>query len=349
MSLEIIALEGTPFEMGGRHGQLLAEGARAMCETRIDLSLRASGGMSRDRILALAGESLPVFEDFAPDTYAEFCGIAEGAGVSREELLIGNGYTDFVDLVRLQAGPCECTAFGVCPQASGDGALCVGQTWDMNATAFPHVVAFRRTPRTGPASVTLTTAGCLSLIGLNEHGIAAGNTNLVPHDARAGVMYLGIIHTALAQTSFQAALETVISAPRMSGHFYYLGGPEGELAAVETTGVKHGLIQPEAGLLAHANHYDDPDLARYVGQSAPSENSVGREARMWRLLRGSRALEMETLWGILGDHEMPLCRHAATDADVRTCAAVVMSPARRVIRMGKGNPCESGFVEVSLA
>jgi isopenicillin-N N-acyltransferase-like protein len=351
MPINLVDLQGTPREMGWQHGELLAEGARAMCEARVDLCLRAAKEMSREDLLALASPSLPVFADFAPETYAEFQGIAEGAGLSEEELLIGNGYTDFADLVgQRMGGRGECTAFQVARSASRDGASYLGQTWDMNASAFPHVVAFRRTPATGPASVTMTTAGCLSLVGINECGIAIGNTNLVPRDATDGVMYLAIIHTVLAQSTFEDAVRAVIDAPRMSGHFYYLGGPAGELLGIETTAKRHALLKPSGpGLLAHANHYTDPELAAYVGQSLPAGNSPTREARMWDLLKAGLgqhdAISLDT---ILADHEAPICRHESPGDEARTCSAAIMCPSTRTIRMTKGHPCEEEMVEVGL-
>ena len=351
MGIELVDLQGTPHDMGARHGELLAQGARAMCEARIELSLRAGAGLSRQDLLDLAGESLPVFADFAPETYAEFQGIAEGAGLSEQELLIGNGYTDFADLVsRRAAARSECTAFQVTPGSSGDGRGYLGQTWDMNASAFPHVVAFRRLPTTGPASITMTTAGCLSLVGINECGIAIGNTNLVPRDARRGVMYLALIHTALAQTSFDEAMGAVTDAPRMSGHFYYLGGPDGELLGVETTAERYAFRRPnDAGLLAHANHYTDGELAAYVGQGEPTGNSAAREARMWHALSaGLGEHDPGTLVEVLSDHEAPICRHEAPGDEARTCSAAIMCPSERKIRMAKGYPCEEEMVEVAL-
>ncbi|MBM3956466.1 MAG: hypothetical protein FJ313_00255 [Gemmatimonadetes bacterium] len=350
MSIEIRLLEGSPHEMGGRHGEMLAEGARAMCETRIELCLRASEGrLSRSDLLALAGESLPIFTDFAPETYAEFCGIAEGAGVSREELLIGNGYTDFVDLVKRRASAVsECTAFAIAPVASRDGRSLLGQTWDMSASAYPYVVALRRMPRSGPASVTMTTTGCLSLVGINEHGIAVGNTNLVPADARNGVMYLATIHEALAQRTFEDAVRVVTDAPRMSGHYFYVGGPHGEIAGIETTATRSSQLVPdESGLLAHANHYVT-DLQSHAS-GPPGDNSLQREARMWELLRAEAAgHDLTTLTQALSDHETPICRHERPDEEIRTCSAAIMRPADRRLWMVKGNPCEEEFVEVAL-
>ena len=351
MAIVLVDLEGTPLEMGRQHGELLAEGARAMCESRIDLCRAARRDLSRRDLLGVASKCLPALADFAPATYAEFQGIAQGAGLPEAELLIGNGYTDFADLVRVQPPPSsECTAFEVSAAASRGGRSYLGQTWDMNGTAFPHVIALRRLPDDGPASVTMTTAGCLSLVGINECGVAIGNTNLVPRDARAGVMYLSVIHAALAQASFENAVDVVTNAPRMSGHFYYLGGPNGELVGIETTAARHAVLHPDAdGVLAHANHYVDGGLADYVGQGEPAGNSPAREARMWELLRTqSGEHDLVTLAGALSDHEVPICRHERPDDEARTCSAAIMCPSERAIRMARGYPCEEEMVEVRL-
>jgi len=60
MSLEVAPLAGTPAEMEGRHGEFLAEGARASCESRVELRLRAGQGKAREGLAAPAAEPLPV-------------------------------------------------------------------------------------------------------------------------------------------------------------------------------------------------------------------------------------------------------------------------------------------------
>jgi hypothetical protein len=58
MPLEVMSFAGTPSETGGRHGDLLAEGVRAMCEARLELCLQSSGTRSRRDLPAAAAEAL---------------------------------------------------------------------------------------------------------------------------------------------------------------------------------------------------------------------------------------------------------------------------------------------------
>ena len=264
------------------------------------------------------------------------------------QLYIGNGFTDFVDLVRRTYLPQdECTMFAATPPACEAGRSYLGQTWDMHATAFPYVVALHRLPKDGPASVTLTTTGCLSLIGINEAGIAVGNNNLVPRDAKIGVMYLAMIHHVLAQTSFDAAVSAIANAPRMSGHHYYIGGPAGEVAGIETTGTRHAVLKVDAeGIYAHANHYVDKGLAEYTVTEG-GEHSLTRETRMWELLReAAGGLDAQGAAELLRDHEAPICCHTDEPDGSRTCAAVVMCPSERTMWITAGNPCEEEMAQL---
>lgn len=348
MQIEIVTLSGTEREMGRQHGEAFAAGVQTMCEIRRRLILDRTPQHTQQSLLALTEEPLAMLQAMLPEVYEEFAGIAEGAGVSESELFVGNGYTDVVDLAASSnPRPEECTCFGVTGKASCDGKSYVGQTWDMHDSALDYVVAFERRPATGPRTVTLTTTGCLSLIGMNEAGVAVGNNNLVPVDARPGLMYLSLIHGALAQRDSAAALELICQAERMSGHHYYLGGAEGDVRAVETTGRRHAELGPDGrGVYAHANHYVAPEL---IGlQMARSlAGSRTREDQMRALLTEAAGdLEAEGLMKLLADHEAPICRHPQGDGS--TCGAVIMSPQERRMWLLKGRPCEGGFVEVSL-
>lgn len=350
--MKSLEFEGSFREIGRQHGEALRDGAEAMCESRIELSLRRAQRVRPDAdiewLLAVAARHLAFHEHYCPDTYEEFLGISEGAGIAPERLLIGNGYTDYVDVVTLGAcGICECTHITATGVATADGLTRLGQTWDMSFSAARHVVCIRRRPTGAPATVGITTAGCLSLIGLNEAGIAIGNTNLQSTDARPGVIYLATINHALAATSLDEAAERVALSPRASGHFYYLGGPDGRMIGLETSATTHAILHPDAsGLLAHTNHYIDTRMRGYEGGGAPGVNSVDRQGRARQLLdAGGGSLNIPAMQRALADHsgDNPICRHTEDDTGTGTLAAVIITPQAREMAVCMGNPCSSRF------
>ena len=355
MRIDIIELSGTPAEMGRQHAEQAHEAGLAMVRARCDLAL--SKAREKDetadmsRCLSLAAEHLPAHEQYSPEVYAEFRALAEGLGVGEDELLIGNGYTDYIDVLMLSLDEgAGCTSFIATGEATADGLTYVGQTWDMQAFAEPCMRLFRRRPDDGPAWLTLTTAGCLSLIGLSESGVAIGNTNVSPTDARPGVMYLAMIHQALRSPDFESAQAAITEAPRASGHYYYLGGPDGSAVGIETTATRHARVPIDGGLLVHANHYHDPDLAEMSRQPA-SENSFARELTLDGFLRphlGELDLDafIEGLSLRQGAH--PVCRPPAEPNEATTCAAAVMCPEQRKMWVATANPRTTEFEEIAI-
>lgn len=356
MALHHLELSGTPAEMGRQHGEALREQARAMCHTRLALAARAAEKLSPPRDLAwcleLAAQCVQPVADYSPGVFAEWSGIAEAAGLTLPEMVIGNGWTDFADLLH-RAGGAEahgCTFVAFTGERTVDGRTYVAQTWDMSPSAGPYLVLVRRRPAEGPATVGMTTAGCLSLIGLNEAGIAIGNTNLVPTDAHPGVHYLALIHQALAQTSPEAALAAIIGAQRLSGHFYYLAGPDGQVQSIETTAQRHQCLSPENGTLVHTNHYLGPVFA---GEAfpPPSGSSAARQARMSALVAETRApVGARDIQRLLSDHagDWPICRHCDDPASWASLAAVLMCPEAGKLWVAAGNPCGSPAKEYTL-
>lgn len=363
--MRLKVLEGTPHAMGIAHGRTLREEIHALAEERLRLSLAAVAEIgweaTPEQALALARKFLPIQERWSPAVHAEFTGIAEGAGIAPELLLIGNGYTDFKDVLardarRASHSPAseesaECTVFRVGPEATRDGRSYVGQTWDMHSTAEPFILCLLRRPAEGPATLGVTTAGCLSLVGLNDRGIACGNSNLVPTDARPGVIYLALIHAALSRARWEDACAAIREAPRSSGHNYYVAGPNAAFADLETTAEEVETLRPSEPIYVHANHYQSPRLMRLQAPLRPDATTQHREERLVaRLIARAGALDPEGLREALADHDAgpgPVCVHDRGDGS-KSCATVILCPETSTLWAGVGNPCEGSLCRFIL-
>lgn len=360
--LKMLTLHGSPREMGLQHGEELREDVRGMIQTRVDLAAeaanRAGARFDLQWCLNLAEESIPHLQRYSLPVFNELSGIAEGARLSLPEMIIGNGWTDFKDLLAMRVHldqnedeTHECTSLVVGGNLTADGNTYLAQTWDMNVSAGQYMVLVRREPAEGPKSLSLTTAGCLSLIGLNEEGLVAGNTNLAPLDARPGVFYLALIHHALAQRSFEDAVTAITTAQRMSGHYYYLGGPHGEFMGIETTATKHELVVPRLGTYVHTNHYLTGALIATRLTPCPGINTLGRQAQMEQLASGlGKDLTATDISQLLMNHEgdEPICRHDDDPQGAATLGAAVLCPQARKLWAAAGNPCSGQFEEHSV-
>jgi isopenicillin-N N-acyltransferase like protein len=305
---------------------------------------RQYGGREVDEsmVLAVARACIEPTAAYHPDGFAELSGIARGADMPLEKILAMNGLTDLRDVLAW-GGDLEalggCTSFVVTREWSREGKLLCGQTWDLATDNMPYVVGVHRQPEQGPATWTLTTVGCLSLIGLNEAGIAIGTTNIRTKDARPGVTYLSLIHKALASTTLDDAAAAISSAARAGAHFYYLADAHGRALALECTPEHVDVTEIEIGAYVHTNHCLCAEHQAIEGDT-PSASSHARQLRLESLIAadcGRADLDSAKRW--LGDRENGVNAISRTDFDgISSNGAVVMQPETGTIHVAHGPP-----------
>ncbi|MCA9718870.1 MAG: hypothetical protein KC468_29645, partial [Myxococcales bacterium] len=192
--------------------------------------------------------------------------------------------------------------------------------------------------------------GCLSLIGLNEAGIAVGTTNLKTLDARPGVPYLSLIHRALACRRYEDAVASICAAPRAGAHFYYVACRDERACVIECSATQAARVELERGARGQTNHCRIP--ANVAAQaSAPSSSSRARLARIEALLAGARGrLDLAAAKGFLADRangEDAILREDYDDTS--TNGAVVMVPGRGELWACGGSPETGAWVELVRA
>jgi isopenicillin-N N-acyltransferase-like protein len=293
-------------------------------------------------MLAVARACILPTAAYHPEGFAELSGIARGANLSVAKILAMNGLTDIRDVLAW-GGDLEalggCSSFVVTRESTRERKLLCGQTWDLATDNMPYVVGVHRQPEQGPATWTMTTVGCLSLIGLNEAGIAVGTTNIRTTDARPGVTYLSLIHKALAATTLDDAAAAIHSAARAGAHFYYLADAHGRALALECTPDHVDVTEIETGAYVHTNHCLCPEHQALEGDT-PSASSHARQLRLERLIAeesGRADLDSAKRW--LGDREGGVNAISRTDFDgISSNGAVVMQPETGTIHVAHGPP-----------
>lgn len=355
----LLRVAGSPYEMGLAHGRALAASVRSYAAERLALACSPTWSgreATREEVLDLAAACLEAHEERYPDLVEELRGLAAGAEVSAEELLVSGGFTDIVDAVA--AGPPggapaaprpasgeedDCTAFLVPAARMADGAPAFGQTWDMHEGSAEHLVLLEGRPRGGPAFVVLTTAGCVGMIGMNEAGLTVGINNLTAADGRVGVTWPFVVRAMLREETVADALAVLLGAPLCGGHNYLVMDAAGRGANVEAMPTAHAVTELGGEVVAHTNHCLAPATRSVERPRAPASQaeSEARLARARELLVG-RALDLEALQAVLSDRRA-VCRVGAPPAFVGTCGAIVARPASRELHAVAGRPGEARF------
>ena len=97
----LIEISGSPTERGLQYG----EQAKYKILVSIDLYLKSLKdlGLRKEEILDLAKGFVPSINDWAPDLVQEMKGIAKGASVAFEEIVLINARTEILQLAEINS------------------------------------------------------------------------------------------------------------------------------------------------------------------------------------------------------------------------------------------------------
>jgi isopenicillin-N N-acyltransferase-like protein len=262
----LIDLAGPPRERGRTYGAAAA--ARIHRSAEIYLTAFATLKLGPARVRELVDTLIPIIDRFEPVYLEEMRGIAEGAHCPLEHIVVVNARTELLAEGRRTAeaipptpGPVDgCTGAVVLPEASADGKLLHGQNWDWRAECAETGVVLRITRPDGPSVLTFTEAGGLARCGMNSAGVAlTANFLGSDRDGRTpGVPLVLLRRRALDSAHFALGIQTIYATAKFVSNNIMLSHAGGAAVDIESAPDESFLIQPDQGLLVHANHFESP-------------------------------------------------------------------------------------------
>ncbi len=344
-----LTVRGSAEAMGRQYGLHFRALIGAFVDNRMAAVETYLGERGHDGIEALlhtGAACMDKLKQFDPSGYAEHLGIAQGAGIEPVRLFTTANMTDIRDIITLPNAPLVledegCTAVLLPPESTANGQSLQGQTWDLNAPDVDYVIALHRLPDKGPETWTVTCAGCQTLMGMNQHGVAVGTTNLKTRGAQVGIPYLSVLHCALSQTMLAAASAIVEQAPVAGAHSYWIGNAR-EAVEWERTPASAFARSTKEGPLARSNHCLFPENAAL--ETDLSESTHARLERALACLHQSDEHTAETLKALFADRSdgrLSINRIASDQTGATTNAVVVCNPAVREFWACRG-PADRG-------
>ncbi|MEO1648501.1 MAG: C45 family peptidase [Pseudomonadota bacterium] len=330
-----LTVSGTPHEMGRQYGAHFRDMIHPFVADRVsavETYLRDTGHEGTDRLFEAGSACLETVRSFDLAGYAEHMGLAEGAGIDPVRLFTTANMTDVRDIIAYPDDPVVvedegCTVALVPPSLSANGHALQGQTWDLNGPDVQYVIALHRLPDEGPETWTVTCAGCLTLMGMNQHGVTVGTTNLKTYGAKVGVPYLSLLHRALSEKTRAAASAIVEDAAVAGAHTYWVGDKDGAIEWEKTP--QTGFLRTtEDGPLARTNHcLFEPNTARETDLSPSTHNRFDRMNTLLSQSDGQTVQSMKALFADRGDGRLSINRFAEDNSGATTNAVIACNPA----------------------
>lgn len=342
-TLTITDVAGSPRERGRQQGeQLRAVIAEVVGRWRERITARH--GLPADAYFAeFLGDTnfLPAIGRHTPAALEEVRGIAEGAGLPFETVLVYNLMDEeWAYAAARSAEQPGCTTACLLPR---DGAPVVAQTMDIPSVHDGSQVAVRHRREDGPDLVLFTGAGMLSLNGANAAGIGVvvNNLSMLP-TSTSGLPVMFMIRGILDRATLAEAAAFVERTPHAIGQHYALGSPE-RIVALE--GAANAVKRSDTGAdrYVHANHPlahgpVDEASAVYAGST-----TFARQARAAELM--ATVTDRAGVEATLTDTTAPISREVGNGSMTFGGTSIVCS-VPPVVRITAGPPHEAPWTAV---
>jgi len=367
MSLPVVELRGSPYEQGLAHGRALRERIAHNLKVYYQRFAREAG-LEREELLRRTRRYLTALRHQSEDYVQGMRGISDASGIPQDEIAFLNLR---YELLYFQVGqrmqeasegvPPEgdgCTSFALLPEKTREGHLVMGQNWDWIPQAAGALLAF--TEPDGLRGLAFSEAGIFGAkIGLNSAGVGLAINGMLTTDddwSRLARPFHLRCHEVLRARDFDAALSLLADEPRSCTTNFLVAQAPDRVADLEAAPERICRLTCEAGFLAHANHFRDPEGLGVVEPPNPRRHlSRHREARLSALLSAGGPLSIVEIQERLRDHvgrPNSVCRHEdgeiPVEQRVRTLTSIIMDLDAGRLWASDGPPCEGEYQALSL-
>lgn len=325
----LLHLSGTPYEMGYQHGILMVEEVRngtvPVFADPVSHNAAFAGKPAWFKKLLLTYLEVSVYGPIERNTPREYLeeirGIADGAGLSYEEVFIANFLSDLTmamtpgvitkKATELGITP-ECSAFVAAEDAVAGGELIFGRNTDYSGQGrwTPAQTIFFYRPDGALAYVNVGSAGLIKAnSAMNEAGIVVSGHFMAFDGAAPGGLSFTVLENEIMRKAktLDEAIE-LISAARRGGAFGLIiaDGARKEAAVVESTPERLGIRRMESGAIVLTNFATTEELKPVdllLRYNILLRNVMGRYERLSRLIEAHRgAITPALAASFMSDH-----------------------------------------------
>lgn len=352
MSRYIRAEAASPYERGRLLGESISMQIRTLLEYQTQHYLQKDGEQLRDSWMPSVERFVPFIWKHAPNTWSEMEGMAKGAGVDFEEILI----LSTVYEKKVGFGSDHCTAFAATGTTTADGNLICGQTNDESMIEWAGGALDLVTHHIGEEQETLiyTHPGIPAYMGMNSYGLCFLWNYIDNGERGVGVPTNILIRETLCKKTLSEAVAYLEETPRCIPNNFLLAHKEEGICNVELF-PDAALKTDRSEVVVHANHILD------TGKSAHDVKLVRREIETTFLRqqaleelcdkeRGS--IDITKAKSFFRDHSRgwgSICVHPHVRPHTRarvnkTLAAMVFHPTEGEMHIAFGNACETSYM-----
>lgn len=324
----VVRAKGTHYEVGKAVGEARKEIIVKLFQKNKSLHADYFTSFRKD-----ADELLALTENYFPQYVEELRGLADGAGLDRNELFLSNGHELSYFCDSSTAG--HCTIVGI----PNNGGYLLGHNEDWNIEALEHLYLLDAKIE-GIHILGLGYDFANTIIGdavaINGFGLIEAINEVSHTDTSIGVPKAFIARAVIDCRSLEDAEKIIQTVPRRSG-FNHLLIQGSRLWNIETSAKENVIEKIEQQKYVHTNHYLT-ELKRIDKGGNPE--SVLRYEKVKQKLADINSVE--DLKNLLSDRsEPPVCRES-------TIGSVIFNPNEKTAEIAYGQPTVDSYYKITL-
>jgi len=225
-NLPILHLNGTPYENGFQHGQIMKSRIHELVGLwKNDIEKRYQ--ISADKFIRIFLDStdyIPAIKKWTPDLLEEIKGISAGSGIDFNTIFAFQLIDEIWTNARLINIPHHCTSVGINNYKKDGSSNYIAQNIDI--TPFYHgfeILLDIKDKNTDSRKLVTTFAGYIGANGLNKHIGVTENTLSDLKSSLNGLPVCCIARGVLEKTSFEEAVNFIKTVKHASGQNYIVG------------------------------------------------------------------------------------------------------------------------------
>ncbi len=348
--MKVLDLDGTPYEIGLKHGEDAKAEVHYSLDSYEELFYR-DANITWKQAKEFAKGHLHAIEKANASLIEEMEGIAKGASVDFEDILALNTRSEIVLTQNKTDG---CTSLAVMPPAADNAFL--AQTWDWRSAQARSLVMMKIRQQNAPVIHMITEGGIIGKIGFNEYGLGVC-LNALRANVKSNQLpvHLGL-REVLNSKDMQEAQAKVADGKLGSSANFMIAQDNGnirEAVNLEISPDHYDKRETETAYLYHTNHFCSEMVTKEIGTENlnTAENSYDRIDRMGELTQQyaseSKIVSEADIKMWLSDHANApnaICRHKESGTsdytDTITVFAVIMNLTEKSMYLMEGQPCQ---------
>ncbi len=344
-----IHVKGSHREIGRQIGESCRDKIQRSIQNGHQLIDSAEGilELNWDGAQIQARKYLPFAQERYPQYVEEIIGMAEGANVSFDDLVVLNALEAVTsDALHLT----KCTSMAVSDDITADGHVLAAHNEDWLPEDEDDVFLIHASPNDEPPFLAMTYGGLLPNVGFNGYGISQLCDTVYPNDSRIGIPRIFVSRSVLAARTPKDAISRALVSQRAAGYNHLIAHESGEIYNLELSAKKFALLYANDGYLAHTNFYLDTNLQTIEYDPDERIGTRVRYYRALRLLKNTQLHSLKTLQAIQRDHvnhPNSICNHLESDLEPldreKTINAMVIDLTTRAMHFAWGNPCTNPY------